>query len=179
MNHQPFENWLNSEEPLTFEQHQALQEHLSTCAKCSALEASWKEVRQVFKNTAPVFPAPGFTARWQDRLAEQRKRQHRRQAWLSLMITGGIALILLIILSVLSAPLIDDPGQIFLLVIYRLISLFAYAEVTGNIVTSILRSIFGSVPLIAWVAVAGIGSFLSVLWAFAIQRLTVSRRIPS
>lgn len=179
MNHQPFENWLNSEETLSPGQHQALQEHLSACTRCSALQASWREMQFAIKNMSPLFPAPGFTARWQERLAEQRRKQHRRQTWSLLAITGGTALILLIILGIQSAMLLEAPDQIILLIVYRLISLLAYADATRDILTSILGPIFGSVPLIAWVAIAGIGSLLSVLWAIAYQQLTVSRRIPS
>ena len=37
MNHQPFENWLLDEEPLTAQQQRDLQNHLRDCTICSGL----------------------------------------------------------------------------------------------------------------------------------------------
>ncbi len=40
MNHQPFENWLLDEEPLTAQQQRDLQNHLRDCTICSGLADS-------------------------------------------------------------------------------------------------------------------------------------------
>ena len=38
MNHQPFRDWLLSDEQLSTEQTQALQDHLSSCETCSQMD---------------------------------------------------------------------------------------------------------------------------------------------
>ena len=40
MNHQPFENWLLDEEPLTSQQQRDLQNHLRGCTSCSGIADS-------------------------------------------------------------------------------------------------------------------------------------------
>jgi hypothetical protein len=46
MNHQPFRDWLLSEEKLSIDQTQALKDHLHSCESCSQIEAAWLEVDQ-------------------------------------------------------------------------------------------------------------------------------------
>ncbi len=99
MNHQPYETWLLSEEALPPEQAQALQEHLQTCPACQRLERSWSGVEQLFRRSPLAAPAAGFSARWQARLAEEQRQRQRRNAWVMLAVTGGVAFILLLLLG--------------------------------------------------------------------------------
>ena len=61
MDHQPFRNWLLSEEQLSAEQNQSLQEHLASCESCSQFKSSWKELDLFIpKFSSQVAPECGF-----------------------------------------------------------------------------------------------------------------------
>jgi len=61
MDHQPFETWLVSEEPLTPEQQSSLQAHLQDCPRCQNLERTWNQVETLLGERPVVQPAIGFT----------------------------------------------------------------------------------------------------------------------
>ena len=80
MKHQPFENWLFSEEPLPADDGRELEDHLMDCDQCSGLENAWMDIASLFAEVPDVEPAPGFINRWQatleaDRAAEKAQRQ--------------------------------------------------------------------------------------------------------
>jgi hypothetical protein len=60
MNHLPFEIWLLSEEPLSTEDSQALQDHLQECEQCSRLREAWSGVEVLFADVPEIEPQPGF-----------------------------------------------------------------------------------------------------------------------
>lgn len=177
MNHQPFEKWLFSEEPLLPEQDLALREHLQDCQSCKDLEKSWKEVEGLIKSSVSVAPAPGFRTRWQVRLAEERRKQQQRQVWLVLAFNCGSAAILFWVLFYQLYTLMRTPDELLFLVVYRLSSLFTYVEATEDIIRSFLAPFFSAISLPAWIGLIGLISLLSVLWFVAIQQLTSARRI--
>ena len=73
MNHQPFENWLLSEDTLSPENASALRGHLETCDHCRELQAAWTDVSNLFQDVPDIEPAPGFVNRWQTRLEVERQ----------------------------------------------------------------------------------------------------------
>ncbi|NJC95446.1 MAG: hypothetical protein FIB03_03750 [Anaerolineae bacterium] len=90
MKHQPFEDWLLNEEPITPEQRRELDAHLRSCAYCAALVETGKALRSV----RMASPADGFTARFQARLAEQKLVERRRRFWGALwFVLGGLLLL--------------------------------------------------------------------------------------
>ncbi len=177
MNHQPFEKWLFSEEPLLPEQEQSLREHLQNCQSCNALEKSWKEVEGLFQSSISVAPAPGFAARWQARLVEERRKHQQRQIWIALAVTCSSAAILFWILFYQLLTLLSNPDELLFLIVYRLSSIFAYAEATDDIFRSFLAPFFNTMPLPAWIGLIGLISLFSVLWFVTFKQLTSSRRV--
>ena len=178
-NHQPFRDWINTEDTILPEQAQALQEHLRTCESCRQLEASWIQLRQTFHTSAPIEPAPGFVMRWQVRLAEQRRIQHRRQSLVMLAFTGGVAFVLFLILSGQALELLRSPYQMVLLVIYRMASLVMTLDTTQDVLLGFLKPIPGTVAIPLLIILSGITSFMSVLWIVVFKQLTFARRIRS
>ena len=91
MDHLPFEDWILNNEPLTPRQKQDLAAHLQECRTCTAL----REVDLALGNVRQAEPAPGFSARFQVRLAEQRQAMKRRNAigfsLLAVAVLGGTA----------------------------------------------------------------------------------------
>ena len=177
MNHQLFENWLLSEEPLPAEQAQTLREHLRTCEKCNRLQASWIGMHQLIRSTPEVAPAPGFTARWQERLMEQRRAAHQRQSFALLLSMAGAAVVLFVLISFQALHLLRSPDQLLLIGLYRLTSLFVYADTTRDVVGAFLNALTQFMPSTAWVFIAGTISMISVLWIVVYQQLTSPRRI--
>lgn len=92
MVHQPYEGWLLDDEHLTPEQERELRTHLRICPDCAALARSNLALR-----AAPVVPAPqGFTLRFQQRLAAQRKAEAKRaRLGIALLALSGAGALLL------------------------------------------------------------------------------------
>ena len=91
MNHLPFEEWLLNNSPVTPEQQRDLDLHLRTCAYCSALV----ETGRMLSSAKMAMPAPGFTMRFQARLAERKVAERRRKLWGAALFTfGGLVLLM-------------------------------------------------------------------------------------
>jgi hypothetical protein len=177
MNHQLFENWLLSEEPLSPAQSGELREHLRSCQTCSRLQASWKGVEQMIREAPQVSPAAGFAARWQMRLAEQRRLQQRRQAAIMLSFSGGLAFLLFLVLSFYFVDLLRFPGQLLTLWVYRLLIWLSYAQEAGSFLTSFGQAFLNVLSGPAWLFVFGGSSVLFVLWIVLYKQLTSPQRI--
>lgn len=177
MNHQPFENWLLSDEPLSLEQTRALQEHLSTCETCCQIEASWDSLQALLQEAPVEAPAPGFTLRWQGRQTERRQKTQRRQSWILFLVTGGVAAGLLTVLGYSAIKLLEQPDQILIFMVYRLMTLIFAVESAGDFISVVMKSLLGAVPLAAWIGLVGLSAMLSVLWFVLFKQLITHRRI--
>jgi len=92
MNHQPFEDWLLSDEPIDQEQEANLRQHLNDCPQCTTLSQALQSVEQEMARTPQVSPASGFTERWQARLAAKLAQQQRRLVWCAIGFSLSAAL---------------------------------------------------------------------------------------
>lgn len=176
MNHQPFRDWLLSDENLTTAQTQSLQEHLSSCESCSQIESSWKEVEMAIRKFPQVEPASGFTFRWQEHLAEYHSRQQSRKSWLTIGATALIATFLLVILVVLIWSLIQAPGAYLQIWLNRLVSLVSVYYLLQNMISSYSWPI----PIYTFIGMfflVGCISFMSVLWLTAYRKFSLARRV--
>jgi hypothetical protein len=177
MNHQPFENWLLSEEPLTKEQSKALQEHLDTCETCSQIDTAWNGVQNLMRTVPEMAPVPGFSVRWQKRLAEQRRKQQQRQSWIFLAISGGIAFTLMAAIGVGILSIFSQPEQFLIYVVYRLTTFFIAAEATREFLSSLTKPLAGAMPFAIWIGLSGLAAMLSAMWFVLFKRLTTQRRV--
>ena len=75
MSHQPFENWLFSEEPLDSEQQNLMNTHMEECEYCRSLAKALDQVEGMLSSQVTPDPLPGFVQRWQDRLVVVRQGQ--------------------------------------------------------------------------------------------------------
>jgi hypothetical protein len=90
MNHQPFEDWLLNDQPLTPIEKRNLDAHIRTCEFCAALVETSLELHAV----RMVLPMPGFAGRFQKRLAARRIADRRRRQWgLIMFLLGGAGLL--------------------------------------------------------------------------------------
>ncbi|PWB54971.1 MAG: hypothetical protein C3F13_05830 [Anaerolineales bacterium] len=176
MNHQPFREWLLSEETLSAEQDQSLREHLATCEACNQIQASWMELEFIIKDAPQVEPMPGFTRRWQAHLEEYQAQQLARRGWVSIGLTALIAGILVALLIFEVWTLIQDPGPFVIVWLDRVVSIFANYFVLQNLIKSIHWFNPGMVFL-GMIFLVGMISFMSVLWLSTYRKLSLVWRV--
>ncbi len=171
MNHQPFEEWLLAENPLTPSEKLSLEAHLRECRACTALA----EVNLALRSVQPVSPPEGFVERFRQRLAA------RQQAQRKMFLLGFVLLIIstLGLLTALSWPLLvalfSHPSRLILEWAYSLVSICATVQALWE-TTRVLVSVGVSlIPAGLWIA-----SFLllSTLCLLGIASLTKFTRIP-
>ena len=174
MNHRPFEDWLLNEQHLTSAEKQDLEAHLRGCKYCSALAETGVELRTVRK----VSPAPGFTARFQQRLAAQRIAERRRKLWgLIVFLLGGLGLLFWLISPVLLA-LINSPGQWITILIGYLLFIVTSAETMADVLLVFLRVVPGFIPPYIWMVMISALAGLGLLWAVSIWRFSRLPHVP-
>jgi hypothetical protein len=176
MNHQPFRDWLLSEDALSAEHARSLQDHLAGCESCSQIVSAWKEVETVIQMAPQVGPVAGFTGRWQAHLAEFEHHRQKRQGWVSIGITAFVAIALLTILVYQTWQVFQDPGPIIAVWLDQLVSLVSNYFILRTIFTSStwlqpVYILFGSFLLVGMIC------FMSVLWMTAYKKIIILRRI--
>lgn len=168
MNHLPFEEWLLNNSPVTPEQQRDLDLHLRTCAYCSALA----ETGKVLSATKMATPAPGFTMRFQARLAERKIAERRRKLWGAALFTlGGFGLLMWAVGPYL-ASFIASPATWISVVVGWLVfigtTLFALVDAGAVILSIIPRFLSPFAWLVLLSTMAGMGLLWSVsIWRFA------------
>jgi predicted anti-sigma-YlaC factor YlaD len=171
MGHQPFENWLLDEDPLSAPQRQELETHLATCPECTKLSHGWKEASALIQSTALVSPAPGFTQRWKGNLAKQRMIAQPRQVRLFFLSLVGIAIFSFALFAGLLAAFHITLADLAVSIAKAVSSLFtlwitAQAYINANLA--------GPIPLILWILFSTGVCLLIFVWIAAIVR--ISRR---
>lgn len=171
MNHQPFDEWLLNDKPLTAAEKRQLNTHLRTCPSCSALA----ETGLALRSARAVAPAAGFSLRFQQRLAAQRIAERRRRLWGMMLLTvSGLGLLAWfaapVISSIFSAPVEWFSGLIgfFLFAITSLQALSGIISVVAEVAP-------GFVPPYVWMMLVSALAGFSLLWTISIWRFS-SRR---
>jgi hypothetical protein len=175
MNHQPFRSWLLSEEELTIEQTQALQEHMRDCETCRQIDSSWQELQAVIERTSQLAPTPGFVDRWQIRLVENRQHEQKLRGWYIISATGIGVISLLVLVATQVWSLIEAPNVYIAALFDQLMGILS--------IYFTIRNLAGSFPmpepvytLIAMFLLFGMISFMSVLWLAAYRKFSMARR---
>ncbi|RPI79378.1 MAG: hypothetical protein EHM41_23920 [Chloroflexi bacterium] len=140
-------------------------------------EKAWQDVRSYFAEVPFAAPAAGFTLRWQERLAEQRLKKQQRQNWRMLALTGGLAIVLLIIFGVSTVSSFDAIKQQVFTMFFRFAYLLAYADAGVDLISSLLNSNLGRFTLPIWILLSLAAAMFSALWGVLYQRITNPRRI--
>ena len=176
MNHLPFREWLVSEEQLSLEQTQALQEHLRACESCSQIESAWNELEVVIQKSPQFEPASGFIHRWQVHLDEYQTHQQERRGWLTISVTSLIVTGLLVLLINQLWSLVHAPGPYLAVWLNRLVDVVSIYFTLQNIASSYSWNI----PIYTFIGmffVAGMISFMSVLWLATYRKFSMARRV--
>ena len=166
MNHLPFEEWLLNNNRITPEQQRDLDLHLRTCAYCSALA----ETGRVLSAAKMATPAPGFTMRFQARLAERKIAERRRKLWGATLFTLGGLILLMWMIGPYLASFIASPATWISVVVGWLVfvgtTLFALID-AGAV---ILRMIPKFLPPFAWLVLLSTFAGVGLLWSVSIWR---------
>lgn len=171
MNHQPFEDWLLNDKPITPEQKRELDQHVRTCSYCSALVGTGIALKSVKK----ISPQPGFTNRFQARLVAQKLAERRRRTWGAVLFTLGGLAILMWLFSPYLATFLSAPATwisvIVEWIIFILTTIRALTE-AGSVFLEIVPDFFS--PFM-WMVLLSAFAGVSLLWSVSIWRFV---RVP-
>ncbi len=102
MSHQPFEDWLFSDEPLDTQQEQTMQNHLDECERCQNLSHALDQVGEIFEFSTTPEPSPGFTQRWFERLNVAQEQRQIKRTWILVLSFFSIASIITITVALMN-----------------------------------------------------------------------------
>jgi cation transport ATPase len=176
MNHQPFRDWLLSDEQLSEREQQALQSHLSTCEACSQIESAWKEIELEIKRSPQVTPAPGFTDRWQANLSAYQVRRQSRGGWFTISATSVIVTALFGVMAWQVWLMLQSPQAFLDVWLNRMVSVISLFFVAETFFSSSIRFLT-LYTILGMVFLVGLISFMSVLWLAAYRKLSFARRV--
>jgi len=176
MNHQPFRDWLLSDDELLPDQQQILQEHLHSCESCREIETAWSQVESTIQRTPQVQPAPGFTSRWQSNLAAYQLRRQKIRGWVGIGVTSFFVTCLLVILISQLWILIQSPDAFIVMWLERFVTMISL-YFTAQEILSPLNWNISVFSIIGVIFIVGITSFMSVLWLATYRKLSTARRI--
>lgn len=175
MNHQPFRDWILSNEELLPDQQQILQDHLYSCESCREIETAWLEVESTIRRTPQVQPAPGFTARWQSTMASYQLRQQKIHGWVGIGVTAFFVTCLLVILISQVWILVQSPDVFIAMWLERFVTMISLYFTAQEILSPLSWNI-SVFSIIGVIFMVGITSFMSVLWLATYQKLSTARR---
>jgi ribosomal protein L24E len=171
MKHQPYEDWLLDETPITMEQKRELDLHLRSCSYCTALV----ETGYGLGSVKMAVPADGFTVRFQHRLAERKLVDRRRKIiGAILFLVEGLSFLLWLtgpsILRFLSTPEVWIASSVEwgIFIITTLQALSQAGAVVFRVTSAFL-------PPLVWMVIISAFAGLSLLWLVSIWRFT---RVP-
>ena len=183
MNHQPFENWLFSEEHLPADDERQLKDHLMDCDQCSGLENAWIGVERLFAEVTDIEPAPGFINRWQATLeADRAAKKAVSQRWQSLIFLVVIANFAAIALALLGIQLFNTYGSVTEWVmswVYKAATTMVLVNGFGNAFITISRTIPPLIPNSWWASIAVLLGFSTIVWFVSMAKLSSLQRRTS
>lgn len=181
MNHKPFETWMVAGEPLSPAQEISLQEHLETCNACRQLQTSWKEVENILGGASFAQPRPGFTARFQARLAEEISRaqakEQMRSTWMFMAASSGAALLILIIMSIRYFSSVQNSTHFFVSGMTLIAGMLNLTEAIQAAFVPLVEVVFVSVPVHWWLFVVVGACLITLALTFSTLRILYARRV--
>lgn len=176
MNHQLFENWLLSEDPLPEDDARALRDHIMDCDQCSELEDAWLDVASLFAEVPEVEPAPGFVNRWQTTLATEkaaaRVMRQRWQSWILLVVIANAAAVTLLLMGIELFQTYASVTDWVLSWVYKAATAMVLANGFGNAFVTIVRTIPQLIPTSWWVAIVITLSASTMVWIASMKKLS-------
>jgi hypothetical protein len=172
MNHQPYETWIFSDEPLSEQHELELKSHLTECDSCKDLRMAWQQVETTFMQAPAPGPVSGFTERWQTRLSVYRQQKQQRRLWL--LVFGLFAAATLIFLLLAGIHLISTP---FDFALGKFLASFSLIAARIRQIITVTESLFNSFPILIPISIIlGVGSLSAMLtliltWVISVIKL--------
>ena len=167
MKHRPFEDWLLDDQPLDPTQKRELDAHLRACNACRAIAES----NLALRSARVIAPAPGFTARWQERLVLARHAQRRRTLLGTLFFSLGGLLLLALLAGPILVSLIGSPAEWISAMVRALLFLYTTTLAVVEAGSVMFRVLPGFLPPFVWLVLLSTLSGLGLLWSVSIWRL--------
>ena len=167
MNHRPFEDWLLEDQPLDPAQKRELDAHLRSCETCRAIAES----NLALRSARIVAPAPGFTARFQERLVLARRAQRRRTLLGTLFFSLGGLLLLALLAGPILVSLIGSPADWIASIIQTVLFVYTMSLAVAEAGSIILHVLPDFMPPFVWLVLLSTLSGLGLLWSVSIWRL--------
>jgi hypothetical protein len=178
MNHQPFENWLFQDEPLTTEQQVLLHQHLEQCASCRQLSLSWRGISLQLHQVDWVSPKNGFHLRWLERIEKEKARIQRQQSLKFLTFSLGAALFLALCLFLFMLPVFQSPQLYLWASLYRFIPYIQIIDFTRDVFRAVYLGFAtgGSLSPLVVLFLLGLASEMAVLGFISLQKISRSSK---
>ena len=167
MKHRPFEDWLLDDQLLDPAQKHELDMHLRICDSCRGIAES----NLALRSARIVGPAPGFTARFQERLVVARRAQRRRTLLGTLFFSLGGVLLLAFLAGPPLVSLLGSPAEWLSAMVQALLFLYTTVMAVAGAGLVIFRVLPGFMPPFIWLILLSTLSGLGLLWSVSIWRL--------
>ncbi len=171
MNHQPFEDWLLNDKPISQEQKRELDIHMRTCAYCAALA----ETGIALKSVKKASPQKGFAARFQARLVERKLAERRRRLWGALLFTFGGLVLLMWLTSPYLLAFVSAPATWIAAIVQWGVFIVTTIEALAQAGSVFVRIIPDFLSPFAWMVLLSALAGVSLLWTVSIWRFV---RVP-
>lgn len=180
MNHQPFDNWLLSDEPLPEDDERALRQHLVDCEQCRETEDAWLDVANLFVEIPDVEPAPGFVNRWQATLEADQNAinvMHQRwQSWIVLVLVANAAALALYLTGVQLFNTYGSFTDWVLSWVYKAATAMVVANGFRNAFVTLFRTIPQLIPTGWWIGLAIVLFVSTAIWFVSMTKLSSTPR---
>ncbi len=168
MDHQPFENWLLDNQPLTTDQKRQLNTHLRTCSSCAALA----EVNLALKSVGVAVPTAGFANRFQVRLAAKKQALRRRNFWGFVILTLSVLGLFGWVSWPVLKDLIQSPVNLLASWISSLVSFWASLQAIFRAGMVLFKVVPGFVPAYIWAVILFAAGGWSLVWVVSLMKFT-------
>jgi anti-sigma factor RsiW len=172
MNHQPYEDLLLDDAPLTPGEKEMLSQHLATCPQCARLEQSLRALDHEFKVAPAVSPAIGFTSRWQASLPARRKKHEREQTRIILISMATTVVATCITLAAFLIPNIS-PVTIFVNLFTDLVKLVYSVAQFWSFIGSFFSAIPAGLTIGILITISAWLSLTLLAWGITLYRITL------
>lgn len=175
MSHPRFEAMLFEREDLTARDRLALEDHLKECESCCQIATNWAAIEGQLRKGPMVEPMPGFTQRFELRLAQQRSTRRR---WIFGSLTLVFFISLLVGVGLFGSGLLAlvSPGTRYLLKSLSSLMLFGgVMQVFTDFMRLILERLVAQISPSAWFSYSAVFSALAYIWFSTMYKLNFRR----
>ncbi|NMB56153.1 MAG: hypothetical protein GYA15_15790 [Leptolinea sp.] len=171
MEHQPYENWILSGDPLSPSQKSDLMDHISTCSHCASIYEGIAGVEDLLKCATFESPSPGFTQRFQMMAARRKEEARRLQSYLFL----GWMMLVTVVISMgylTTLLLIQSPAEVVSNIMASTINMAFQLDSLLQLVKTWMQIIPLPITLAIIAGSAGLVVLLTSGWIFSIWKIS-------